>query len=395
MKPRALPDVEFALADRVDFLDGAAWDRVTAEATWWLGRPALRAVETAGPATLRTRYALAYRNGSPVAAVAVQSVDVDGSRIGRPEAGGRLGRAARAVRARVLRGLNFRVHACANLVCGGRPAVAIAPGEDADSVWPAIGRALNRLQPAGSRIDLTLLGDFPTGASSAPTALRTLGYRPVPTEPDMILPIPARWKTYDDYLGSLAGKPRKTALKYRSDLAAAGCRFETIRPADRAADLDRLYLEVHSHARWRLVTAAPGWLPAVAAAAGDAFRCTAILRGNEMLGFVTTLRDREQAIGYQVGYAKMASAGLPVYLALLHAVIADGIALGARSISFGRTALEPKARLGARPVPLTVWVRAANPAVQAIVRPLVKAIRAPIAPLHQPFKESADTPPTA
>ena len=36
-------------------------------------------------------------------------------------------------------------------------------------------------------------------------------------------------------------------------------------------------------------------------------------------------------------------------LRLLHASIADAIALGATELSFGRTALEPKARLGAKP----------------------------------------------
>ncbi|HYC93361.1 MAG TPA: hypothetical protein VEO54_29410 [Thermoanaerobaculia bacterium] len=43
-------------------------------------------------------------------------------------------------------------------------------------------------------------------------------------------------------------------------------------------------------------------------------------------------------------------------LRLLQAVVEDAIALRARCISFGRTALEPKARLGAGPHGLRCFV---------------------------------------
>ncbi len=379
-----------ALADRIGFLDGAGWDAVTAVSTWWLSRPALRAVELAGPANIATRYALIYRDERPAAAAVLQSVDLDGSRIGRPEAGGRLGQAARRVRSRVLGGVKFRLHVCGNLLCGGRPAVAFAPGESPAETWPAVATALDRLRPTGSRTDLTLLGDFRSG-DPAPSALP--GYRALPTEPDMILAVPAAWKSYDDYLGSLTSKARKNATRLRTELQTAGCRLELVSARDRAADLYRLYLEVHHRARWRLVTSAPGWLSAVEAAAGpDGFRCTGILRGDELLGFVTTVRDGDQVIAYQVGFSSKANADVPLYFSLLHAAIGDGIALGAKSISFGRTALDPKSKLGAKPAPLTVRVRHDHPALNALLRPLVDAVRAPAAPVHHPFKEEETAP---
>ena len=54
----------------------------------------------------------------------------------------------------------------------------------------------------------------------------------------------------------------------------------------------------------------------------------------------------------------------------MHCAVADGIELGARRISFGRTALEAKAMLGARPEALHVWVRHR----QSLVNKLLRAV---------------------
>jgi hypothetical protein len=55
-------------------------------------------------------------------------------------------------------------------------------------------------------------------------------------------------------------------------------------------------------------------------------------------------------------------------------------------VSFGRTALEPKARLGARPAPMTVWVRHRVQAMNVLVRGLLRTISHEEAPDRNPFK---------
>ncbi|MBK8269327.1 MAG: hypothetical protein IPK83_13885 [Planctomycetes bacterium] len=72
------------------------------------------------------------------------------------------------------------------------------------------------------------------------------------------------------------------------------------------------------------------------------------------------MKDGDTAVGYYLGYDKATNETVPVYFRLLHAVIADSIAMGCKRLSLGRTALEPKARLGARPVPLNVDTASAS-----------------------------------
>jgi hypothetical protein len=77
-----------------------------------------------------------------------------------------------------------------------------------------------------------------------------------------------------------------------------------------------------------------------------------------------------------------------VYLGLLHAVIGEAIALGCRRISFGRTALEPKAGLGARPERMWLWARHRNPVMNVLIRRLLRAVPHGEAPERSPFKSA-------
>ncbi|MBI1850454.1 MAG: hypothetical protein HYR85_08935 [Planctomycetes bacterium] len=69
----------FALADRIDYLNTSAWDAVVATSSFFLGRAYLRALEDNAPANLVPRYAIVFRDRTPVAAVVVQLVRVAAS----------------------------------------------------------------------------------------------------------------------------------------------------------------------------------------------------------------------------------------------------------------------------------------------------------------------------
>ncbi len=161
---------------------------------------------------------------------------------------------------------------------------------------------------------------------------------------------------------------------------------------DLAADAGRLhelYLSVQSNATVRLVTLPHTFLPAMAAALGDNFRCTAIRREGRIIGFVTTVKDGDTAIGYYIGFDRAeAAAGLPLYLQMLHATIADAIHWRCRRLSLGRTALEPKAGLGAKPEPMSVWIRYRVPAFNWLLRGVLSAVPHGEAPERNPFKSA-------
>ncbi|HEX8456786.1 MAG TPA: GNAT family N-acetyltransferase [Pyrinomonadaceae bacterium] len=379
----------FALSDSIDYLDAAHWDALTAPASVYLGRPYLRALEQAAPENLCGRYALIYGAGArPLAAVAAQSVRVSAARVQKKTDS----RRTQAVAA-PLRRIEERMLVCGNLLSWGQHGVAFARDADRRELWPAVAEALYRLRRAdrlSGDTDLVMVKDIPDEEAADASALAQFSYRPLETDPDMVLELSPKWQTYADYLASLTSKYRKSARQIEKDVEAAGCRVETFAGAEdvhaHAAELHALYLQVHEGARLRLVTLSPAFIPALASTFGEDFRCTVIRRDAELLGFVTTLKDNDTAVGYYIGFDRAANAGAPIYFRLLQAVVDDAIRLGCRRLSLGRTALEPKARLGARPAPLRVWVRHRIPALNLVVRALLRTAHHDEAPERNPFK---------
>lgn len=374
----------FAFAEAIDHLRPEHWDELTDQASVCLGRRYLRRLESARPEGLKQHYAIAYRDGEPVVALAAQSLAVSAASIPRGERG-------RAV----LSSLRQRVLVCGNLFGWGPQGVATAHGAGPEA-WHAVAEALYRIRRQDvlfGQTGLVMIKDLPGGDTEAAAALRRYGYTAMRTEPDMVLPLQPEWRAFEDYLGALRSDYRKKIRKQAAEIEAAGLSVESW-PAEtvarRAAELHGLYMQVHAPQKLRLVTVSPEWMPALAAEYGEGFETVAIRRpaDDHVAGFVTVLREGDGAIGYYIGFDKaLAAAGVPLYLRLLHAVVECGIRWGARRISMGRTALEPKANLGAQGVPLTCYVRHRVPAMNAVVQALLRvAPAADLPPERTPFK---------
>ena len=375
----------FAVADSIEYLDKAHWDHVTAHDSLFLSRRYLRVLEQAGPENLRQCYALIFRDSEPVAAIAAQSVSVSVSRLRKKSSSnGRLDRLDR---------LEEKMLVCGNLLSWGMHGISFAPNVDHQELWPAIAEAVYRLRRVDKLFGDTafvMVKDIPDAYASAATTLSRFSYRELETEPNMVLDISPQWKSYDDYLASLTSKYRKQSKQIDKEVAAAGCVVEEIKTDEIARDaelLHALYLQTHKNARLRLVTLPVSFLPTLARELGDDMRLTVVKKDNQLLGFVTTVKDGETAVGYYIGFDRKANAGIPIYFRLLQAVIGHAIALGCKRLSLGRTALEPKARLGARPDPMRVWIRHRIPMLNVIVHGLLHALDDhDEAPERNPFK---------
>ena len=389
----------FAFADRVAYFAPDLWDQVTTGNSIFLRRETLRVLEDHGPENIVPRYVMIFRDHKPVAALAAQIVSVSGRQLHREKGGRRTKPAANLVRralspaVRVAAGnLRERILVAGNLLCWGFHGIAFAADEAPALLWPAVAEALYRIRRAErltGQTDFVLVKDL-TAEQDGLTALRRFSYRPLETEPNMVLSLDTSWRGYDDYLAALDAKYRRNAKDQEKKMAAAGCTLEALEDlVAHSTRLHHLYLSVHGNASVRLITLGETYLPELARALGNDFRCSVVRRGHEILGFVTTLRDGQTAIAYYIGFDRAAAAdGLPIYLRLLHSTIGHAIGWGCRRLSLGRTALEPKAALGAKPEPMTVWLRHRVPAMNWLLRGVLATICHEEAPERSPFKAS-------
>jgi Acetyltransferase (GNAT) domain len=374
----------FALADRVDYLDPKRWDALTAPGSIFLSRPYLRVLEDAGPDNLQQRYALIFRGHEAVAAVAAQLVTISLARVGKAR------KPHRAVAP--LESLDERMLVCGNLLSWGMHGVCLAAREDPKTIWPAVAEALYRLRRAdklSGDTDLVMVKDFSDEHAEAASVLHRFSYREFETDPNMVLQISPNWRSYEDYLASLTSKYRKNFKQIDKEVEAAGCTVEmlTAETIERhAAELHNLYLQTHVKAKFRPVTLSPAFLPALARQLGEHFRCRVVRRDGQLLGFVTSLRDGQTGVAYNIGFDRAAALEIPIYLGLLQSVVGDAIEFGSRELSLGRTALEPKARLGAKPASMRALVRHRIPMFNLIVRGLLHTISHDEPPERNPFK---------
>lgn len=383
-KPTGL---QVALADRIGQLDPAAWNRVSQGQSFFFSRDYLRMLEAIAPRNIEPRFALVSRGDEPLAGLCAQVIEVSLGSVG----------ASRGMLAELKERVTQRVLVCGNALTFGMHAVCFAPGADRALAWPGVAEALYRMRRAeklAGPMDLVVVKDLHAAHVEESAALGKLSYARVETEPDMVLALDPSWKSHADYLASLVSKYRsdvKTRVIKRFD--EAGCTLEAMDVAgatNAALELHGLYLQVHGAASLRPYTLTPGYWPALLVAAGNRAALHVARRNGRLVGFMVTVKDGETAVAYHIGFDRgVAAEGVPLYLRLLHAAVEQSIRFGGCTrVSFGRTALEPKARLGCRPEPMFVWARHRHPLLNQVLRPLLGFIQHAEAPDLDPFKKA-------
>jgi predicted N-acyltransferase len=378
---------QLAIADRFAQLNEAQWRAVTRGRSFFHSAEYQQAFERMRPENIEPRYALISDGDVPVATVCLQIARLDLTQVGD---------SARKRKLAKLRGrIEQRVLICGNLLAYGLHGVCIGQGADASTVWPAVAEVLYRVRRAeklAGSTDVVLIKDLDDTAMTESGILKKLSYGAVPTEPNMVLSVDTAWRSHEDYLKSLVSK-------YRSDIKNrifkkfddAGCVVERLADvAAHAETLQALYLQVHGNAKFRPFTLPVSYWPELVAAGGDNVAIHVARQGERILGFILSLKDGDTAFAYHIGFDRAAAdGGTPLYLRLLHASLDQAIVFGCRRVSFGRTALEPKARMGCVPQPTYIWARHRHPMLNQLVQPLLRLVEAEEAPAFTPFKQAA------
>lgn len=380
--------LQIALADRIGQLDAGAWDTASAGQSFFFSRRYLSTLQAVAPANIEPRYALVSRGDEPLAGLCAQVVQVSLAQVATPS----MKKLVSSLQDRMTQ----RVLVCGNALTFGMHAVCFAPGADRAAAWPGVAEALYRMRRAeklAGHMDLVVIKDLPAELCDESAVLGKLSYGKVETEPNMVLTLDPSWKSHGDYLGGFVSKYRsdvKTRVIKRFD--EAGCTIHAM-TADEARSeaeaLHRLYLQVHGGASLRPFTLRPEYWGALAGAGGNDCSLLVARRGGRLVAFILTLKDGDTAVAYHIGFDRAAAAeGVPLYLRMLHASVEESIRFGCRRVSFGRTALEPKARMGCKPEPMFVWARHRHPVLNQLLRPLLGFIQHDEAPQVDPFKKT-------
>lgn len=377
----------YALGDSISFLKSDDWDTLTRDHPIFLSRAYLAIMESKGHRALHARYGIIYRQQDPVAAIVTNSFSLPGdagfpdtSRNHRDFPMAVTGDPKEGIPTFALAGRSRKVLLCGDYYTGGFHGIAIDPALDFGTLWPAITRLLQKIQlgEGFSRSDdYILIKDVPATLSADPRALRQCHYRRTDTSPNMVLVVPERCTSYEDYLGQLNVRHRLVAHRVARELHRHGYFFRTLDELGPwIARLHELYVSVQRLSGENPMPMPPELLVALAEGLGPAHvRCSGLFQGDDLLGFTVTLIDRDQMYCYCLGYDTEMAKTAPLLQALLHGVARDGIDTGCRQINFGRTALRAKAQLGAHPDQTELWVQHAQPELDVSMASILDTVR--------------------
>lgn len=372
--------VQFALAERLSHLDAAAWNELTKDAGVFMKRPFLTALERVLPANVSPRYALIYDGDEAIAAMSMQLVRVEG----------RSAISSNTPLSGLTQLFDERALVLGSLAGWGDTGLAIKPGADSELVWSEALRVMDKLrrfEKSEGVVNVSFVKD--AARDDDEHALRKRGYQRAPSGPDMLLDLDPAWRGLEGYLSSLASKRRRAVKKTIEDLEAAGYRMRRLTLEDLQAHesrLDELYGQVWANAEVRPLRLSGKFFVELQRQLGDDCVVMGLERTESGVldGFGVCLRSGSTCVGYYLGYDKSVEA--PLYLRLLISILEQGIGWRCARVSMGRTAEEPKARLGAVPGSAALWVKHRTPPFNWAVGAILGTIEAPEVETHRVFK---------
>jgi len=277
-----------------------------------------------------------------------------------------------------------------SLVGWGDTGLVINPGEDTELVWAEALRLMDKLrrfEKSEGVVNVSFVKD--AALDDDEHSLRTRGYQRAPSGPDMLLDLDPAWRGLEDYLGSLASKRRRAVKKTLEDVEAGGHRFRRLSVEELEANearLDALYGQVWANADVRPLRLSGRFFIELQRTLGDDCVVMGLEREGVLDGFGVCLRSGSTCVGYYLGYDKSVEA--PLYLRLLVSILEQGLAWGCARVSMGRTAEEPKARLGAVPGNAGLWVKHRTPPFNWAVGAILGTIEPPEVETHRVFRQA-------
>jgi len=256
---------------------------------------------------------------------------------------------------------------CGLPVSFGQSCLRFHPSGDRNHVVRAVAQAMAEF--AGQEGAAVLcLKEFSDAEAGHLHALEAMGYIRARSLP--ACPLRLEWRTFEEYLAALRAPYRRQIL---ADLHARGGRGVELRLvedfSEETAPIFALYEQVIDRAEFRLERLNLAFLKRLNANLGSETRALFLeTREGRCLAVAVLLYTPRTLTFLLAGIDYEANREHRAYLNLVAAVVAEGIRVGAEVLELGQTSYALKTRLGGRPDPRWIYLRARSPIAHHALR---------------------------
>ena len=195
----------------------------------------------------------------------------------------------------------------------------------------------------------------------------------ISVQPNMVLAVNPYWLSFNDYFLSLNKKYKlryKRARKKLGNIISKELLLEAI--LEHENTLYNLYLNVSNNAAFNTFILPKKHFYNLKLALGDQFKVFGYFLDNELVGFYTLILNNNQLETYFLGYDEAHQYPNQLYLNMLYDMLQFGIENKFANIVYARTAMEIKSSVGAKPKPMSVYIKHTNGILNAILKQLFK-----------------------
>jgi len=373
-----------SLYPSVDLIDPVVFKVLNTDKNVYFSKSFLKAFERSNP-QIEFKYisiADAEKNTIALAVVQVISLSVEGT----------LKNIKVASLIRKLLGLFFcnehiKILFCGNVFLSGEHGIRCSDGVSKDEIMSQIGTALDAVAANTKPLHAIFIKDFKEESLKNTRQFLKFGYSEINVEPNMIVQLDLKWKTFEDYKNILKSKYRVKANKADSSSSSLKTRlftehdFETYKE-----ELQALYQNTIDNASFNAQVLNLNTYIHLRASFKDDFIVKAYFLEDKLVGFLTALVNKNTLDAHFIGLDYRLNKSHAIYPRILNDYVRLGIEKQVSSIDLGRTASEIKTTIGAIPLELSCYIKHKNPFLNSLIKPFFRRIKIKGFKQHSPFK---------
>ena len=373
-----------SLYPSVDLIDPVVFKELNTDKNVYFSKSFLKAFERSNP-QIEFKYitiADAEKKTIALAVVQVISLSVEGT----------LKNIKVASLIRKLLGLFFcnehiKILFCGNVFLSGEHGIRCSDGVSKDEIMSQIGIALDAVAANTKPLHAIFIKDFKEESLKNTRQFLKFGYSEINVEPNMIVQLDPKWKTFEDYKNILKSKYRVKANKADSSSSSLKTRlftehdFETYKE-----ELQALYQNTIDNASFNAQVLNLDTYIHLRASFKDDFIVKAYFLEDKLVGFLTALVNKNALDAHFIGLDYRLNKSHAIYLRILNDYVRLGIEKQVSSIDLGRTASEIKTTIGAIPLELSCYIKHKNPFLNSLIKPFFRRIKIKEFKQHSPFK---------
>jgi hypothetical protein len=357
----------------------AMWQQIVPQEHTFLNYDYLIAFEACCSVNMGFKYVVFRKDGRLAGVATFQTILFDGNNVGTEESRKELGFWPRLLNSLVSR-MKMRLLVLGNTFMTGEYGWYFtdvkAPGVEEVSALQLVIKDLVQEAKASKRpVSGLLVKEVFADKLGAFPELQKAGYLQFQVQPDMILDIDPEWKTFDGYLAAMSSKYRVRMRKAVKDMNGIEIRRMTVDEiVAHMPEMERLYQEVVDTSDFKLATFRLQHVQYLMHQMPESFWIDGFWLEDKLLSFISFYQHNGQIVAGMMGMDREAQKQYDLYLNVLLLVARRGIEHGARQSVFGRTAMEIKSSVGAKPHDMYLYTRHVSVWKNRIIMPMVKLL---------------------